>query len=75
MADVSEGLFSEMKSALRKNGSDREYLLNCLAKFVCGLPTKERRKKFLVKFQEAHGSDVCDELKRRVMTRWRENRH
>lgn len=50
--------------------SSEEYLLDCLARHICNLPTKERRHAFLALMRKKHPSEFIDDIERRVRIQW-----
>lgn len=47
---------------------------DCLARWVCGLPTLKQRRAFIDRFERRNGKATADDIRNRVQAQWRARR-
>lgn len=51
--------------------SSRDYLLDCLARWICDRPSLDARRESLRKLREKHGAEFVADLRSRVEREWK----
>lgn len=55
--------------------ASREWLLTCLARWICDKPTLEERSEFMAAWRARHGAESARILGEYVRTEWKKKRN